>query len=76
MDTSLSKHGVVFDLAFAQGRAVVGNQNELGLALAQSFQRCFVSKRVLRTGDCKVLDLIYDAAQGLEQHHILGRGPC
>merc|ERR1719265_2721663 len=49
MDTSLSKHGVVFDLAFAQGRAVVGNQNELGLALAQSFQRCFVSKGVLST---------------------------
>lgn len=46
---SLCEHGIVLDLTLAQGRAVVGNQNQLGLALAQSLQGGLDSQAILST---------------------------
>lgn len=47
--TRLGQHGIVLDLALAQGRAVVGDQDQLGLALPQSLQSCLVTQAVLAT---------------------------
>jgi hypothetical protein len=43
----LGEHGVVLDLGLAQGRAVVGDDDELALAAAQRLERGGVAQRVL-----------------------------
>merc|ERR1719203_1691189 len=49
VNTGLGKHSVVFNLALAQGWAIVRDQNQLCLALPQRFQRCLGSQAVLAT---------------------------
>jgi hypothetical protein len=47
VDTGLGEHGVVLDLRLAQRRAVAGDQDQLGGALAQGLQGGLVAEGVL-----------------------------
>lgn len=47
--TGLRKHGIILNLTLAQSRAVVGNEDKLGFALAQCLQSRFESQAVLAT---------------------------
>ena len=47
--TGLREHGIVLNLTLAQSRAIVGNQDKLGLALTQCLQSRFESQAVLAT---------------------------
>ena len=44
VDSSLGKHGKVLNLGLAEGRAVRGDENQLGLAPAKRLDRGFVAK--------------------------------
>merc|ERR1719230_2536863 len=43
----LRQHRVVLDLALPERRAVVGDEDQLGLALAERLQGCLVAQAVL-----------------------------
>ena len=47
--TRLCQHGIVLNFALAQGRAIVGNQDQLRLALSQCLQGRLVAQAVLAT---------------------------
>lgn len=47
--TGLREHGIILNLTLAQSRAVVGNEDKLGLALAQGLQSRLESQAVLAT---------------------------
>ena len=47
--TGLREHGIILNLTLAQSRAVVGNEDKLGFALAQCLQSRFESQAVLAT---------------------------
>jgi hypothetical protein len=47
VDTSARQHGVVLDLGAAEGRAVGGDEDQLGLALTQGLQGRLVPQAIL-----------------------------
>jgi hypothetical protein len=57
MDGSLRQHGVVLKLGLAQGRAVGGDEDELGLAGAKSLHGGLVTH-----GDCRALAILIGCA--------------
>lgn len=50
MHSSMTKHRVVLDLRLLQDRAVVGDDHELSLPLAESLEGAAVSQSVLSCG--------------------------
>merc|ERR1712018_726142 len=49
MDSSLSKHSVVFDFTFPERRDVVGNNDKLSFALTEGLQGLLVSQDIFTT---------------------------
>lgn len=49
VDTGLGQHGIVLDLRFPEGRAVVGQDDQLGFPLTDHLLGLFVAQDVLST---------------------------